>query len=101
MRIFEIDIFGMTFGPSWYGLMYVAGFAYGYWFFVYHKFLSEKQMDTFLLWIFLGVVLGGRFGYVIFYNLPYYLEHPGEIMQIWKGGMAFHGGVIGVLLAMW
>src|SRR5207248_11719355 len=54
----------------------------------------------FVLWVTLGIILGGRNGYVLFYNFPHFLEHPSEIVQLWKGGMSFHGGFVGCVLAV-
>lgn len=90
----------------WYGLMYVFGFAATY-YLVLHQLkqlkwqdLSEK-FDNLNLYLILGVILGGRLGYVIFYQPMYYLNHPFEIFATWQGGMSFHGGCIGVILAGW
>jgi phosphatidylglycerol:prolipoprotein diacylglycerol transferase len=57
-------------------------------------------MDDFILWVTLGIIVGGRTGYVLFYNLPHFVEHPVEILQLWKGGMSFHGGVAGCAVAV-
>jgi hypothetical protein len=55
-----------------------------------------------LFWsVLLGIIVGGRTGYVLFYNLPFFMQHPGAIFMLWEGGMSFHGGLIGVLVAMW
>ncbi len=88
----------------WYGLMYVLGFIAAYWLARYQarKFRwskMEEHLDNLNLTIILGVILGGRLGYVLFYNLNFYLHHPLEIFATWQGGMSFHGGCIGVLLA--
>ena len=61
--------------------------------------LDKKQSDDFLTAIILGVILGGRLGYVLFYNLPFFIAHPLEIFMVWHGGMSFHGGLIGVVIA--
>jgi len=90
----------------WYGLMYVIAFiafiTLGKW--RARRFpergVTEKEIDDMLIYGVLGVILGGRLGYVLFYKPHYYLEHPGEIIQIWTGGMSFHGGFIGVLIAV-
>ncbi|MDD5197641.1 MAG: prolipoprotein diacylglyceryl transferase [Candidatus Gracilibacteria bacterium] len=100
MSIFSITLFGIHIAPSWYGLMYALGFIVGYYLLKRRKILSESELDSLMLYVFLGVLLGGRIGYVLFYNLPYYLAHFVEILYTWQGGMSFHGGVIGVILAM-
>lgn len=100
MTIFSITLFWIHIAPSWYGLMYALGFMSGYLILRKRKILSETELESLMLYIFLGVLLGGRLGYVLFYNLPYYISHPVEIIQTWHGGMSFHGGVIGVIVAM-
>ena len=98
------------FAIRWYALAYVAGLLIGW---RYAVFLVGKtdlwaavprptvlQIDDFLLWATLGVVLGGRLGYILFYNFDYYLANPTDILSVWQGGMAFHGGFLGVTLAM-
>lgn len=90
----------------WYGLMYVIAFIA---FIMLGKLrarrfpdrgVTEKDVDDMLIYGVLGVILGGRLGYVLFYKPHYYLEHPAEILQIWAGGMSFHGGFVGVLIAI-
>ena len=90
----------------WYGLMYVIAFIA---FIALGKLrarqfpdrgVSEKEIDDMLIYGVLGVILGGRLGYVLFYKPEHYLAHPAEIIQIWAGGMSFHGGFIGVLIAV-
>lgn len=100
MPIFSVTLFGIHIAPSWYGLMYALGFFAGYWILKRRKILSETELESLVLYVFFGVLLGGRLGYVLFYNLSYYLSHPVEILQTWHGGMSFHGGVIGVIIAM-
>ncbi|MGI9437540.1 MAG: prolipoprotein diacylglyceryl transferase [Geminicoccaceae bacterium] len=93
------------FAIRWYALAYIAGLLLG-WF--YLRWLVQRpgwqltkiDLDDLLLYIMFGVILGGRLGYVLFYRPDYYLAHPGEILAVWTGGMSFHGGLIGVLLAM-
>jgi len=94
------------FAVRWYGLMYVAAFiaviVLGKWR-VRHGLgngLTEKDVDDMLIYGVLGVILGGRLGYVLFYKPEYYFAHPDEILRIWAGGMSFHGGFIGVLVAL-
>lgn len=102
----EIPWFGML-GPievRWYGLMYLCGFIAGY--FVIKSELKRKHgpvpvenADDFLFYLILGLLLGGRLGYILFYNLPAYLSAPWEIFFIWHGGMSFHGGLIGMVVS--
>jgi phosphatidylglycerol:prolipoprotein diacylglycerol transferase len=103
----RIDPVIFSIGPlqvRWYGLMYVLGFLAAYLLVRYqarkfHWQKLEKHLDNLNLAIILGVIFGGRFGYVLFYNFAYYWHHPLEIFATWQGGMSFHGGCIGVLLA--
>jgi phosphatidylglycerol:prolipoprotein diacylglycerol transferase len=89
----------------WYALSYIVGLLAGW---RYCHYLTRRpphtvnkpQLDDFLLWATLGVVLGGRVGFILFYNLPYYIDHPLHIFTVWQGGMSFHGGLVGVILAM-
>lgn len=96
-----------SFGIHWYGLMYLTAFMA---FLLLARWRirtrpdcgwTEKQVDDVLFYGALGVVLGGRLGYVLFYQPAYFLAHPGEILAVWQGGMSFHGGFLGVLVAMW
>lgn len=89
----------------WYGLMYLAAFASGWWLGVRRIAqglapVSRAQFDDLLFGTIVGVILGGRLGYVLFYKPVYYFSHPLEILAIWQGGMSFHGGFLGVLAAM-
>ena len=103
-EIFSFELFGITIALRWYSLAYITGLVFGWW---YIRLLcarpgapmSPTHMDDFLMWATLGVVVGGRLGSVLFYNLPYYIEHPTEIVFLWQGGMAFHGGALGVVIA--
>ena len=105
----NINPIALHFGPIkiyWYGIMYVTGFAFAYLLAKYRitkkVFLSDwnlKQLDDLILYCILGVLIGGRLGYVFFYDLPAVLDNPLFIFQTWQGGMAFHGGLIGVLFA--
>jgi phosphatidylglycerol:prolipoprotein diacylglycerol transferase len=83
----------------WYGLMYVVGFLL-FNFLAQKRLarysLTEEQLEDFFIYAVLGVILGGRVGYVLFYNLEYYLAHPENILKFWQGGMSFHGGFLGV-----
>ncbi len=103
----------VTIGPfaiRWYALAYIVGIIVG-WFYARAIIASEKlwggpapltvlDFDDFIIWITLGVILGGRTGYVLFYNLPHFAAHPIEIVQLWNGGMSFHGGVTGCVVAI-
>ncbi|MDW3024394.1 MAG: prolipoprotein diacylglyceryl transferase [Alphaproteobacteria bacterium] len=90
----------------WYALAYIVAFVVGYWLFCRLMrrssgalSLNKKQMDDLLTAIILGVIIGGRLGYVLFYDLGYFLAHPLEIFALWHGGMSFHGGLLGVIAA--
>lgn len=91
----------------WYGLMYVLGFVTSYLLFQYQvkhgkrkiENLTHQVVENLYFWAILALVLGARIGYVIFYNLPYYLQNPLKIFAVWEGGMSFHGGLIGVVIA--
>ena len=110
-----IDPVAISLGPfqiRWYALAYVIGLllaiAYAKWLVRKQEFwkpgrpsMTPEQLDDFMIWALLGVVVGGRLGYVLFYNAPYYLSHPAQILTVWKGGMSFHGGFLGVIVASW
>ncbi|MCB1514915.1 MAG: prolipoprotein diacylglyceryl transferase [Hyphomicrobiaceae bacterium] len=111
----DIDPVAISLGPlsvKWYGLAYMAGLLIGWWY-VKRLITTDRlwrnntsplpatMIDDLLLVVTLGVVVGGRLGHVLFYEPTYYLSRPLEILKIWQGGMAFHGGAIGVTLAMW
>lgn len=99
MKIFEISLFGITFAPTYYALMYIIGLFVGAFFMKkFFSWKSAKHLDELFWYIGLGIIIGGRLGYVFLYNFHWYLEHLNEIFAIWKGGMSFHGGFIGVLL---
>lgn len=101
---FSPDIFSI--GPlsvRWYGFMYLLGFlsawALGRWRAKKNGVFTPAQFDDVLTWGIAGVLLGARLGYVLFYNPLYYLEHPLETFYVWQGGMSFHGGFLGVIIA--
>jgi len=100
MPIFTIDIWFLHLSPTYYGLMYALSFILCYSIVKKKNILSHDDLDSLVLYIFLWVVLWGRFGYVIFYNFSYYISHLFEIIAFWKGGMSFHGGALGVILAV-
>jgi phosphatidylglycerol---prolipoprotein diacylglyceryl transferase len=89
----------------WYSLAYLAGIFVGYWYLLKlakepGSPLARRHADDMVFYAALGIILGGRLGYVLFYNLSYYLEHPIDILKLWDGGMSFHGGVIGTMLGI-
>ena len=94
------------FGIRWYALAYIAGLVLGWR--LLRRLVAvaaagrrrQLQVDDFLTWATLGVVLGGRLGYVLFYQPGVYLAHPLQILEVWHGGMSFHGGALGVALAI-
>ena len=85
----------------WYSLAYIIGIVLG-WVYCKKKLIKQKHIldlfDDFITYLIIGVILGGRLGYALFYNLKYYLENPFEILMVWNGGMSFHGGLIGVIV---
>ena len=111
----EIDPIALSFGPvavRWYGLAYMAGLILG-WLYI-RRLLSEgrlwrdgkapfgvERVDDLLIYVTLGVILGGRLGYVLFYEPGLYFQNPAEIIKVWKGGMSFHGAIVGSGLALW
>ncbi len=99
--LFQIGPFAIR----WYALAYIFGLVgawrYGIWLARrVPKLVTAQHIDDFLVWATFGVILGGRLGYVFFYQPGYFLEHPLEIPQMWNGGMSFHGGLVGVITAM-
>lgn len=106
----SIDPVALQIGPiaiHWYGLMYVTGFMaflfLGRWQIAHRQWYgwTAEMLDDALFYGALGVVLGGRLGYVLFYQPSYFLSNPAEIFAVWQGGMSFHGGFLGVLVAMY
>lgn len=90
----------------WYGISYVAGILLAWWLLhrrskTLYPIWTKEQVADMIFYTTLGIILGGRLGSVLFYNLPYYLHHPLEIIMINRGGMSFHGGLIGVCIALW
>ncbi len=95
-----------SFPIRWYALAYMAGFLLGWRYALYLAGFDKKRrptrddVDDFIPWVIVGVILGGRLGYVLFYNLSSYLNDPLAALKIWEGGMSFHGGALGVVLAL-
>ncbi len=109
-EIFSIDIGGFVFALRWYALAYIVGIIIGYRIVlravrIPHLWRDEmppttpELLEAFLTWAILGIILGGRLGFVLFYQPTYYLQNPAEILQVWNGGMSFHGGFLGVVIA--
>ncbi len=108
-EIFRIDLGGFSFALRWYALAYIVGLVAGW------KLIAllvstprlwpgpapmtAEQVERLLTWVIIGVVLGGRLGFVMFYQPGYYLQNPGQILRVWEGGMSFHGGFLGVVVA--
>lgn len=89
----------------WYSLAYLAGIFLGYWYLLKlirqpGSPMARRHADDLVFYASLGIIFGGRLGYVLFYNLPFYLDHPIDILKLWDGGMSFHGGVIGTSLGI-
>lgn len=105
----NIDPVAIALGPlkiHWYGLMYLVGIGGAWWLASrrLQRFDSQWSKDTLsdlVFWVAMGVILGGRLGYVLFYDLAAYVDNPALVLRIWEGGMSFHGGFLGVLLAVW
>ncbi len=96
--------FGDNFGIRWYGLLFASAFLFGY--LIFQRFfkkqgLSLELLDKFTIYIALGTIIGARLGHCLFYDPGYYLKNPIEIIMIWKGGLASHGGALGILVAMY
>ncbi|HHL21020.1 MAG TPA: prolipoprotein diacylglyceryl transferase [Aliiroseovarius sp.] len=111
-EIFSINIFGIDLALRWYAMAYIVGILIGWW--IIRRAIStpklwreatapmtRAQLEDMVTWIVLGIILGGRLGFVLFYQPAYYLANPGEIIKVWTGGMSFHGGFLGVVLAVW
>ena len=94
------SIFSLEF--RWYSLAYIAGILIG-WVYCKKKLIKDQKIldlfDDFITYAILGIIVGGRIGYVLFYNFEYFLNNPIEILFVWNGGMSFHGGLIGIIIA--
>ena len=105
----QIDPVALAIGPlkiHWYGLMYLIGIGAA-WLILSRRLnrfdptWDKEKLSDLVFWVAMGVIVGGRLGYVLFYDLSAYIANPLLIFEVWKGGMAFHGGLIGVMLAVW
>ena len=105
----QIDPVALAIGPlkiHWYGLMYLIGIGAA-WLILSRRLnrfdptWNKEKLSDLVFWVAMGVIVGGRLGYVLFYDLSAYIANPLLIFEVWKGGMAFHGGLIGVMLAVW
>jgi len=94
-QIFSLEI-------RWYSLAYIVGISLG-WLYCKKKLIKDQDIlemfDDYITYLIVGIIFGGRVGYVLFYNFKYYLENPIEILMVWNGGMSFHGGLIGIIIA--
>lgn len=108
-EIISFELGSFTFALRWYALAYIIGLIIG-WKLVARAVstprlwrgkppMTVEQVENLLTWVIVGVILGGRLGYVLFYQPGYYLSNPGQILRVWEGGMAFHGGFLGVVVA--
>ena len=94
LSIFSLEI-------RWYSLAYIFGIIFGW---IYCKKLIKDEnilnlFDNYITYLIVGIILGGRLGYVVFYNLNFYINNPFEILMIWNGGMSFHGALIGIIIS--
>ena len=99
----QIDPVLFAIGPiavRWYSLAYVAGLVIGWWLLrrQFSNNVTREHVDDFMIWATVGIIMGGRLGYVVFYKFQYFLSNPLEILATWQGGMSFHGGLIGVVI---
>lgn len=109
--IFSITIAGREFALRWYAMAYLVGLLLGWRIIVALMRrprlwggtapMLPERVEELLTWVVVGVILGGRLGFVLFYEPAYYLSNPGQIIKVWQGGMSFHGGFLGVVLAAW
>lgn len=110
--IFSVDVFGFTLALRWYAMAYIVGILLA-WRLVLRSIrtprlwprdqppMTSTQLEDLLTWIIVGVVVGGRIGYVLFYQPSFFLANPLDVIKVWEGGMSFHGGFLGVVAAVW
>lgn len=108
-EIFSVDLGPVTFALRWYALAYIVGLIAG-WKLIVRMLATPRlwtaqppmtadQVERLLTWVVVGVILGGRVGYVLFYQPGFFLQNPAQVLRVWEGGMSFHGGFLGVVLA--
>jgi phosphatidylglycerol:prolipoprotein diacylglycerol transferase len=108
---FAFDLWGMHLALRWYALAYVAGILAGAWLIAVmarrprlwpedRPAVTPKQAESLVTWMVIAIILGGRLGYVLFYQPGFYLANPGAILRVWEGGMSFHGGLLGVVIGL-
>jgi phosphatidylglycerol:prolipoprotein diacylglycerol transferase len=108
--LFSVNLFGLELAIRWYALAYIAGLVLGWRYVIWLNrrpalwggtaSLRPEAAEDLLTWTVLGVIVGGRLGFVLFYQPAYYLANPAEILAVWRGGMSFHGGFLGVVVAL-
>ena len=109
MFVHDFNSIIINIGPiaiRWYSLAYIFGIFFGLYYGKYlirslnNKFnISEKNLDDYIIWSVISIIIGGRLGYVFFYNFKYYILNPLEIIMVWYGGMSFHGGLLGIVIS--
>lgn len=110
-EIFAIDLGSFRFALRWYAMGYIVGILIGWWIiaraiarpalFVTGAPMTREQLEELVTWMVVGIIVGGRLGFVLFYQPGYYLQNPADIVKVWQGGMAFHGGFLGVVIGVW
>lgn len=111
-EIFAIELLGVELALRWYAMGYILGIVIGWW--IIRQTigavrlwrddgapLDRAQLEDLVTWLVIGIIAGGRLGYVLFYGGSYFWDNPGEILKVWTGGMSFHGGFLGVIAAVW
>lgn len=109
-EVFSLDLFGLHFAVRWYALGYIVGITIGWWIirmaigrdrlWTGSPAMTRAQLEELVTWMVLGIIIGGRLGFVLFYQPAYYLANPLDIFKLWQGGMAFHGGFLGVVVGV-